>query len=347
MGFTLQGARCLVTGAAGLIGQAVSLRLLAEGAGVQAFVRNASKGRRLAEAGADIVQGDITDAAATRRAVEGCSAVFHLAAALHEFRPVSFYRRVNVDATRSLAEAALAAGIARFVYAGTVWTYGLDAGEGTDERSPQKKCGLYYPDTKLEAESLLLDLARERGLPVVVAQPSEVYGPEDAHWTMRPIEVIRSGRMVLVNGGTGIIQPIFVDDVAEGFLAAARRGRAGERYILCGAEVVTVREYMGRLAAMAGRKHLPSMPGWALMSLAVASESVATVTRTTPFLMRQDVRASLLHATYSGEKARHELGFRPVTPLDDGLRQVEKWLAARSAAGSATSAAVSGTRSRL
>jgi nucleoside-diphosphate-sugar epimerase len=139
MVFELQGVRCLVTGATGLIGQAVSSRLLAEGAEVRAFVRNPSKGRRLAEAGAGIVQGDIADAAATRRAVEGCSVVFHLAAVLTDFRPISFYRRVNVDATRWLAEAALATGIKRFVYASTVWTYGLNAGEGTDEGSPQKK----------------------------------------------------------------------------------------------------------------------------------------------------------------------------------------------------------------
>jgi dihydroflavonol-4-reductase len=153
---------------------------------------------------------------------------------------------------------------------------------------------------------------------------------------MGPIELIRSGRMALVNGGTGVIQPIFVDDVAEGFLAAARRGRPGERYILCGAEVVTVREYMGRLAAMVGKKHLPSMPGPVLMSLAVVSEGVAALTRTTPVLMRQDIRASSLHATYSGEKARRELGFQPVTPLDEGMHKVDKWLAARSAAGAAT-----------
>lgn len=337
MEFALQGARCLVTGATGLIGHAVSSRLLAEGAEVRAFVRNPSKGRLLAEAGADVVQGDITDAAATRRAVEGCSVVFHLAAALTDFRPISFYRRVNVDATRSLAEAALATGIKRFVYASTVWTYGQDAGQGTDEGSPQKKSGLHYSDTKLEAESLLLGLARDRGLPVIVAQPSEVYGPEDLHWTMGPIELIRSGRMALVNGGTGVLQPIFVDDVAEGFLAAARRGRAGERYILCGSEVVTVGEYMGRLAAMVGKKHLRSMPGRVLMSLAVVSEGVAALTRTTPVLMRQDVRASSLHATYSGEKARRELGFQAVTPLDEGMRKVEKWLAARSATGAATS----------
>jgi nucleoside-diphosphate-sugar epimerase len=335
MVFALQGARCLVTGATGLIGQAVSSRLLAEGAEVRAFVRNPSKGRRLAEAGADIVQGDITDAAAARRAVEGCSVVFHLAAALNDFRPISFYRRVNVDATRSLAEAALAAGIERLVYASTAWTYGFDAGQGTDEASPQKKSGLHYSDTKLEAESLLLGLARDSGLPVIVAQPSEVYGPNDPHWTTRLIELIRSGKMVLVNGGAGVIQPIFVDDVAEGFLAAARRGRTGERYILCGAEVVTIREYTGRLAAMVGKKHLHSMPGWVMRSLAVTSEAVATVTHTTPIVMRQDVRASSLHVTYSGEKARRELGFQPFTSLEEGMHKVEKWLAARSATGAA------------
>jgi nucleoside-diphosphate-sugar epimerase len=110
-------------------------------------------------------------------------------------------------------------------------------------------------------------------------------------------------------GGGGSIQPIYVDDVVEGILAAARRGRTGEAYILAGNEVVTLKDYFVGLAHAVGKDHMRSIPAWLALGLARACELVAAVGRNAPVFTRQEVRLMLLDATYDAGKARRELGF--------------------------------------
>jgi len=331
--FELAGKLCLVTGASGFVGARVASRLLAEGARVRAFVRTAAKAEPLAQAGAEIFLGDMTKPETVAPAVAGCRVVFHLAGALSEYRPISYYRDVNVGGTRALAEAAISAEVERFVHISTVAVYGLDAGTGIDEGSKRRKSGSHYADTKLEGEEVIRQLTAERGLPAIVVQPAEIYGPEDPNWTLRPLELIRSGRMILINGGRGSIQPIYVDDVVEGILAAARRGRTGEAYILAGNEVVTLRDYFVGLAHAVGKDHMRSIPAWLALRLARTCELVAAVSRTAPVFTRQEVRLMLLDATYDAGKARRELGFEPTVSLDAGVGRVREWLAASSAHG--------------
>ncbi len=86
--------------------------------------------------------------------------------------------------------------------------------------------GHAYCDTKVAAQEAIESLVRERGLPAVIVQPSEVYGPGDLNWTLRPFRMIKSGSMIVP--GEGVMQPIYVDDLADGIVAAMRRGRVGE-----------------------------------------------------------------------------------------------------------------------
>jgi nucleoside-diphosphate-sugar epimerase len=325
----LAGTRVLVTGATGLLGGGVCRRLLEEGAQVVGLARSAERAADLAARGVTIVQGDLSLVdGSVEAAMRGCSAVFHCAGVMGPDlgKPRSHFRTVNVEGTRRVAEAALAAEIERFVYVSTAWVYGFDAGPGTNELSSRHPSGDSYCDTKLESENLVRGFAARRGLPAVIVQPTEVYGPGDRSWTLMPLRMINSGQMMLPGGGKGLIQPIFADDAVEGIMAAARRGAVGEAYILCGSAVVSCSDFFGNYAEMVGKSKMPSMAPRLAEGMALLMTGASRVTGRPALLTRTAVRGLCMRATYDGEKARRELGFEPKTDLETGMRAVKRWL---------------------
>ncbi len=326
MGYDLSGKDILVTGASGFIGSRVAAELIRRGARVRAMARNPAKAGGLAAGGASVVTGDMTEPGSLDRAVHGCQVVFHFAGATNEFEPREYYERVNVAGTRLLAQAALRERVERFIHVSSVWVYGLWSGPGICETSPCRKSGQPYSDTKLEAEAAVRQLIGVSGLPGIILQPSEVYGPGDPNWTERPLQLIRAGRMVLADGGKGLTQPVFIDDLVQGVLAAAGKGRLGETYILCGPEAVTFREYFSYFARMLGKKRLPSVPGRLALGAAAMAEWTARTFRGRPVFTRQEILATLATATYDGRKAERELNFTATTTLAEGMRRVEDWL---------------------
>ncbi len=321
------GKQVLVTGATGLLGGLTARRLLADGARVRGLARNPARAAELAAAGAEIVAGDMTDGLSLVRAADGCQGAFHFAGALaNEFRPRSYFRRVNVDGTCNLAEAALANRVERFLYCSTAWVYGMAAGANTDETAPHRYSGEPYCDTKLDAEEAVREFVRDRGLPAVIVQPTEVFGPDDKNWTIGPLQLIRSGRMMLASGGIGLVQLIYQDDVVEGILAAARHGRVGEAYILGGPTVTTIREYFMGLARIAGQEQLPSVPGWLALVAAGLAELRSRVNGRPPVFTRGAVRGTMVCASYRTDKALAEIGFLAKTDLATGLERIRKRL---------------------
>ncbi len=322
----LTGLRTLVTGATGFIGGHLARGLADAGAKVIGLVRDTSRAASLERAGAAAVEGELTDYASLRRAMEGCDLVFHLAATVNLNKPWSYYREVNVAGTEALAEAALAVGVERFVYVSSVSVYGMGAGPGLDETSPHLKSRDAYADTKLEAEEIIRRMVAERGLPAVIAQPSQAYGPGDQNWTMTPIRLIRAGKLSLISRGTGLIQPIYIDDLADGLLATARFGTVGSSYILCGNEVVTLRAYVARLSAMLDKPQPSTVPYRVAISVAAVNELAALALGYEPTLNRRVVRSQVLKTTFSGDKASRELGFDPGVDMDEGMDRIAAWL---------------------
>jgi dTDP-glucose 4,6-dehydratase len=182
------GKKILVTGATGLIGGGVAQALLKQGCQIRAMVRNSERAAPLAHQGFEVVLGDMADSPALERAVAGCQVVLHFASALgDEFASPAYIHKVIVDGTLKLAEVALTVGVERFVHTSTSWVYGYKAGPGATEQSPYTFSHDPYIDSKIEAEQGLLQMYRAQGLPLVIVQPSIVYGPGDRHWTVKPL----------------------------------------------------------------------------------------------------------------------------------------------------------------
>ncbi|MCD6518585.1 MAG: NAD-dependent epimerase/dehydratase family protein [Anaerolineae bacterium] len=227
--------RALVTGGTGFVGSAVVRRLLAEGIEVVCLVRPTSDLRNLEGLEVLLLEGDLLDRVSLRRALAGCQQVYHVAA-YYSTRPqeAELMFQVNVQGTRNLLEEALAQGVERIVHTSTIGTIGRPL----EKRLPTEEdifCDWEraspYVRSKLEAENLALEMARQ-GAPIVVVNPCAPVGPRDikpSSTGQRILDYLRGKEPSFLPGGINFVA---VEDVAWGHLLAARRGRFGERYIL-------------------------------------------------------------------------------------------------------------------
>ncbi len=125
---------------------------------------------------------------------------------------------------------------------------------------PPRLTGDAYGDTKLEAEHIVMQAHREHGLPVSVLQPTVVYGPFGGWWTAGQIARLRAGRFALADGGAGVCNPVYVDDVVQAMLRAVDSPRAaGQSYLISGPQPTTWREYYAHLERMVKQDSIVSM----------------------------------------------------------------------------------------
>ena len=168
-------------------------------------------------------------------------------------------RVVNAQGTRNVLDAALKHGVRRVVHTSTVTVYGNTPDGPLDETAPRVKTGFAYGDSKIEAEETALGYVA-RGLSVAVVQPTVVYGPFGTTFTIKPLQLLKSGRVILVNGGDGLANLVYVDDVVSGMIVAAvHEGAHGESFILSGPEPTTWRAFYAAHEAMLGRSATVSM----------------------------------------------------------------------------------------
>src|SRR5260370_3710348 len=246
----------LVTGGTGLVGAAVARDVLARGHRVRVLVRPNSDRRNLAGLAVEIAEGAMEEPRSLARAVAGCRYVYHVAA---DYRiwvpdPAPMFR-ANVDGTRDLLTAALEAGAERVVYTSSVATLRLVAGGSADAGTPSSVDDMIgpYKRSKFATEEVARGLARERGLPVVIVNPSTPVGPRDIKPTPTGrliVEAARGPMPAFVDTGLNIVH---VDDVPVGHLAAAEKGRIAERSSVA-AENMTLAEILAEVAQAGGRR---------------------------------------------------------------------------------------------
>jgi dihydroflavonol-4-reductase len=320
----------LVTGATGFVGSAVARALLGRGHRVRVLARPNSDRRNLAGLAVEIAEGAMEDPGSLVRAVAGCRYVYHVAA---DYRiwvpdPVPMFR-ANVDGTRDLLTAALEAGAERVVYTSSVATLGLVPGGSADEETQSSVGDMIgpYKRSKFMAEEVARGFARERGLPVVIVNPSTPVGPGDIKPTPTGrliVEAARGQMPAFVDTGLNIVH---VDDVAEGHLAAAEKGGIGERYIL-GGENMALAEILAEVAQAVGRRQpWLRVPHAVLFPVAIGAELAARVTGRDPFVTLDGVRMSRKKMYFTSEKASHELGYAP-RPAREAIADAVRWFEA-------------------
>ncbi|MGQ9573997.1 MAG: NAD-dependent epimerase/dehydratase family protein [Thermoguttaceae bacterium] len=333
-----------VTGGTGFIGTRLIQALVERGQPVRALSRRPGlrpdpppgfgwpDGGPLASSLVEWVPGDITDLESLCRGMAGCTQVYHLAAyAKNWARDRRTFERINVRGTRNVFDAAQQAGVRRIVWTSSVVTLGPTRPGQLGHEAMPRITNRYFNDyerTKLIAEREAFQRAG-RGLPVVIVNPTRVYGPgpltESNSLTILIDQYDRGRFPVLLNRGVNVGNWVLVDDVVEGLLLAMERGRIGQRYILGGENASLVRVFQ-LVDQISGKWHfqVPVFRTGALL-FAWVQQWQASWFGFYPRITPGWVRLFLADAAYSSEKAQRELGYRP-TPLAEGLRITFQWL---------------------
>jgi farnesol dehydrogenase len=321
--------KVFLTGATGFLGKSVARRLAARGHALRLLVRETSNLDGLPR-DVELVKGDVTDPASLRRGSEGCGALFHMAALVKMWVPDrARFEAVNVGGLRNVLAAAKEAG-ARLVYTSSFIAVGPTGPEPVDESRvhPGDRFRNDYERTKALADAVARQAAAA-GQDVVLLYPGVVYGPgdlTDGNLAVKMLADHLRGRFPgYIGPGDRIWSYAFVEDVAEGHAQALERGRAGERYFLCG-DNRTLLEFFGTVEHVTGvappTRHIPygvaSVLGW-------CSWAWAELTGQPPLLTHEVVGVFREHWAYASAKAERELGFHR-TSLADGLGRTVEWL---------------------
>ena len=321
-----------VTGATGFIGTALVAELVTRGNRVRALTRTASNREGLALEHVSLVEGDVLDPESLERGMAGCSAVIHLAGYARNWaRDARVFFAHNVEGTRNVLAAARAAGAERVVVTSTVVTFGpTPPGIVGDETMPRGTTGFLteYEESKTAAEREALRFATE-GLPVVIVNPTRVYGPgklTEGNSVSLMVDLYDRGKLpVLLDGGRSIGNYVLVDDVVRGHILAMEKGRIGERYIL-GGENASLKGFFEVVDDVSGKKHRQvSLPRPVALAYAHLEQRRAQWFGAYPRITPGWVETFLRDWAYSCAKAERELGYTR-TPLREGIRRTYEWL---------------------
>jgi len=278
--------------------------------------------------GVELVRGDITAPESLPSVLAGVEWVFHAAGMPEQWQPDErVFDRVNRQGTANVLRAALAARVQRVVYTSTMDVFAAPRG-GTlvETRLDEAPKPTAYERSKVAAEREA-EAVRAEGLELVYVNPGAVYGPSPVHVGLNSIflQVLQRKAPALPPGGVPVA---YVDAVAEAHVAAAERGRPGERYLL-GDTHVSMQGLAREILRAAGRKPRPPpvLPERLAKGLAAASAPLARTFGFTPLLAPGQLSFVLWDVRIDASKARAELGYAPV-PLEEGVKRTVAFLRA-------------------
>jgi nucleoside-diphosphate-sugar epimerase len=317
--------KVFVTGGTGFIGGEVVRQLRARGDQVACLVRTPAKATKLTELGCELVSGDLGDAEALRKGMEGCDALIHAAAMYEVGIPAKQHPAMyeaNVRGTERVLQAALEAKVGKIVYVSTVGIFGNTHGKVVDEayEHPGKEFTSYYEETKLEAHKIAKRMIAEDGLPGVIVQPGGVYGPGDTSQLFDLMDQFLSGKLPLLPFPDLGICLTHVEDIAGGIILALDKGKTGETYVISGPEA-TMRSAVDKLAELSGRKAPKRALPTGLMKAMVPIGPLVGKMMGQPPNLRELISSADGVTFWAGyEKAGRELGYSP-RGMEEGFRQ--------------------------
>jgi dihydroflavonol-4-reductase len=311
----------LVTGGTGFLGQNLVAALRARGDHVRVLAHTEPT-RRPADAGVEVVWGDIRDRRVVGQAARDMDYVIHT---VSNFRKAGSdkheARAVNVEGSLNVCRASKAAGVRQLVHCSTIGVHGSVKEVPATEETPFNP-GDLYQETKLEAEQEVWKFYESEGLPVTVIRPISIIGPGDLRM-LKLFRMIKNRRFVMVGGGEALFQPAYIDDVVQGFLLSVGNEKAiGEAFIVGGEEYVPLKTLVQMIADefdVGGPWiRVPMAP---MLALARLCELGCAPLGIEPPLHRRRISFFQNNRAFKVDKAKRLLGFAPQVGLREGLRK--------------------------
>jgi nucleoside-diphosphate-sugar epimerase len=299
--------RVLITGATGFIGRHVVKANLAKGNRVRALVLPGDAGEAwLKEQGVEVVNGDIRDYEAIRRAVGDVDIIFHTAAVVTDWAQKKLFWEVTVGGAENICRAAVDAKVSRLVDISTCDVFGTDESKVMDESLPLQYWGEPYADSKIDAEKVMRRYHKEQGLPLAMVYPLWVFGEGDQTFV-----------------------PLLADAIIKKELIFWRKGAIGNGYLVHDGESTTLEEFCTGIAEALGVPPIKTyIPYWSAMAAARVMEFIWKLFRIQmrPLLTTYTVTNLGSKFRFSIGKAERELGWKPRITYREGFRQTMEWL---------------------
>ena len=303
--------------------------LVARGEEVRALVRPTSKIAHLESLGVELVYGDLNDVQSLITATQGIERVYHCAALAADWGTSETFHAANVTGVRNLLEAALEAGVSKFIHVSTTDVYGYPD-YPADETAPYRLRDWQYGDTKIEGERLVWIYYHQHDLPITVVRPVTIYGPRSTTFVLDIVELLKNGSMVHIGKGNKPGGLAYVTNVVDVLLRAAdSESSLGQAYNVSDGSDVTWPQYVDRLAEIVGAPspritipyRLAYPTGWAMEKVYGALRLKGR-----PLLTRTAVELFGTDQNFSIDKARRELGYEPKVGFEEGMQRVEEWM---------------------
>jgi nucleoside-diphosphate-sugar epimerase len=315
--------RAVVTGANGTVGSNLVRELLGNGYSVLGLVRPGADRSPLEGLSAELAEVDYSDRQRLAALFQGASCIFHLAARVSEVGPYVEFLTANVEMTRTIAQAACAAGVPRLVYVSSAVVYGSRSRRNLCETDACEGLEFPYSRTKRLAEQYLLGL---EGIETVIVRGGDVFGPGDRVATPTFLAAAETGFFPTIGSGDTMLCYTYIGNLVRGIRLAAERGRAGEVYNISDGIELTLKEYLKVVAETMGKKvRLVRLPYFIAYPAAVVSEAVGRWFHVVPRVTRYRVQRAARDCHISIEKARRELGYEPDLNLGEQVRAQVRW----------------------
>lgn len=318
----------LVIGASGFLGSHVTRRLVRDGHAVRVMLRRTSSTRGIDDLDVQRCYGDLFDDQALQAAMTGCDDVYYCVVdARMWLRDPAPLFRTNVEGLRHALDAAVMADLRKFVFTSTAGTLAINDHRPVTEDDPHNWTeGGPYIAARVAAENLVMEYARDKGLPAVALCPSTTYGPGD--WQPTPhgslIAQVAAGRFPFYLDFSSEV--VGIEDAARAMVFAADRGRVGERYIISDRYMSTREVHEIAADAVGAIRPRVGLP-LGLLSVAARGNDLAArlLKRDLPFAAVGMKMAELMSPLDHG-KATRELGWEP-EPVEESIRKAARFFA--------------------
>lgn len=321
----------LITGGTGLVGSHVAEQARQKGIRTRVLVRSSANTEFLSSLDVELVVGDLNDAESLRKACDGVSVIVHCAAMVGDWGPTAEYRRINVEGTRSLLDAALKTGsLRRWIQISSLGVYPGGDHYGTDETSQLSTQGIDgYTLTKVESEQLVQQYVTQQDLPAVILRPGFIYGPRDRTVMPRLMEKLRTQKFAYLGKPDKLMNNTFVGNLCEAiWLSIDNDAVQGDVFNVRDPRAVSKQEFMNTICKTAGLP-VPArvVPLHVARFLSWHMERIWKLLRKEQAPLVNSARIKFLgrNLDFDIEKANRLLNYRPSTDFSEAMQLTVDW----------------------